>query len=357
MLLDPILGIFSYDLAIDLGTANTLVGVLGKGIVIREPSVVARHRKTKKVLAVGSEAKKMMGKTPGLIEAFRPLRHGVISDFDAAYAMLKYYIQEVHQRPGGNIFHYKNWFSKLPRPRVVIGIPAGVTEVERRAVWEAALEAGAREAYLIEEPMAAALGVGLPVETSTGSMILDIGGGTSELAVISLGGIVVNRSIRLAGDEMDEAIVKHVRLRHSLLIGSMTAEDVKITVGSAYPIGKETSTVIRGRSLESGLPKSIKVTSTEVREAISTVTNQIVEHLKDLIEEIPPELVGDIMEHGIHLAGGGSRLAGLDKMIAEQVKMPVVQSKDPETAVVRGAGKVLKNAELLNKVKVTGGLQ
>ncbi|MCR4263487.1 MAG: rod shape-determining protein, partial [Candidatus Roizmanbacteria bacterium] len=182
MLLDPILGIFSYDLAIDLGTANTLVGVLGKGIVIREPSVVARHRKTKKILAIGSEAKKMLGKTPGLIEAFRPLRHGVISDFDAAYAMLKHYIQEVHQRPGGSLFHYKNWFSKFPRPRVVIGIPAGVTEVERRAVWEAALEAGAREAYLIEEPMAAALGVGLPVDTSTGSMILDIGGGTSELA-------------------------------------------------------------------------------------------------------------------------------------------------------------------------------
>jgi rod shape-determining protein MreB len=357
MILDPLLGIFSYDLAIDLGTANTLVGVLGKGIVIREPSVVARHRKTKKILAVGSEAKKMLGKTPTMIEAFRPLRNGVISDFDAAYAMLKYYIKEVHQRPGGSFWEYKRWFSRMPRPRVVIGIPAGVTEVERRAVWEAALEAGAREAYLIEEPMAAAIGVGLPVETSTGSMILDIGGGTSELAVISLGGIVVNRSIRIAGDEMDEAIIKHVRSRHSILIGSTTAEEVKETIGSAYPQKSETSTVIRGRSIETGLPLSVKINSVEVREAVSAVTNQIVEYLKDLIEEVPPELVGDIMEHGIHLAGGGSLLAGLDKMIAEQVKMPVVQTKDPQTAVVKGAAKVLKNPALLNKVRVTGGLQ
>src|SRR3989344_4444222 len=278
MILDPLLGFFSYDLAIDLGTANTLVGVLGKGIAIREPSVVARHRKTKKILAVGSEAKKMLGKTPEMIEAFRPLRNGVISDYDAAYAMLKYYIQEVHARPGGSFWEYKQWFSRMPRPRVVVGIPAGVTEVERRAVLEAALEAGARQAYLIEEPMAAAIGVGLPVETSTGSMILDIGGGTSEIAVISLGGIVVNRSVRIAGDEMDESIIKHVRLRHSILIGSTTAEDVKTSIGSAYPQKKESSTVIRGRSIETGLPLSVKVTSTEVREAVSSVTNQIVEH-------------------------------------------------------------------------------
>jgi len=244
----------------------------------------------------------------------------------------------------------------MPRPRVIVGIPAGVTEVERRAVWEAALEAGAREAYLIEEPMAAAFGVGLPVESSTGSMILDIGGGTSEIAVMSLGGIVVNRSVRVAGDEMDEAIVKHARLRHSLLIGVATAEEVKLSIGSAYPGERNQATVIRGRSLETGLPKSVKITSDEVREALAVVTSQIIEHVKDVIEEVPPELVGDIMENGIHLAGGGSQLTGLDKMLAEQVRIPVVKGKEPHTAVVRGAAKVLKSSRLLNKVQVTGGL-
>src|SRR3989344_9153558 len=311
MILDPILGIFSHDLAIDLGTANTLVYVSGKGIVVKEPSVVARHRKTKKILVIGSEAKKMLGKTPEMIEAFRPLKHGVISDFDAAYAMLRHYILHTHQYPRMQVGNPKTWFSKMPRPRVIIGIPSGVTEVERRAVWEAALEAGAREAYLIEEPMAGAIGVNLPVESSTGSMIVDIGGGTTEIAVISLSGIVRNRSIRIAGDEMDQAIIKHVRLKHSLLIGEPTAEDVKVTIGSASSTVKDTSTVIRGRSLESGLPKSVRVKSGEIREALSTVTNQIIEQVKELIEDIPPELVGDIMENGIHLAGGGSRFPSL----------------------------------------------
>ncbi|MBI4129919.1 rod shape-determining protein [Candidatus Roizmanbacteria bacterium] len=356
MVLNAIFGLFSQDLAIDLGTANTLVLVLGKGIVVREPSVVARHRKTKRILAVGSEAKRMLGKTPVTIEAFRPLRNGVISDFDAAYAMLEYYIKETHQQAHPNPLHPRTWFAKFPRPRVIVGIPSGVTEVERRAVWEASLEAGAREAYLIEEPMAAASGVGLPVEASTGSMIVDIGGGTTEMAVISLGGIVVNRSVRIAGDEMDETIIKHVRLRHSLLIGNPTAEEVKLTIGTAYPVGKETATVIRGRSLETGLPRSVKVSTGEIREALALVTNQIIEHIKELIEDIPPELVGDIMENGIHLAGGGSLLVGIDKMIAEQTKMPVVQTKDPQTAVVRGAAKVLQNKKLLEKVKITGGL-
>lgn len=356
MIFDPFLGLLSYDLAIDLGTANTLVHVAGKGIVVREPSVVARHKKTKQVLAVGDEAKKMLGKTPESIEAFRPLRGGVISDFDAAYAMLRYYIRQIHQHPRFAIGNIKSWFSGVPRPRVIIGIPSGVTEVERRAVWEAALEAGAREAFLLEEPMASAIGMDLPIESSTGSMVVDIGGGTTEIAVISLGGIVINKSVRIAGDDMDDAIIKHVRLKHSLLIGQPTAEDVKHTIGSAYMDGIETSTVVRGRSLESGLPKSVRLKSGEIREALAMVANQIVEHITDLIEEVPPELVGDIMENGIYLAGGGSLLSGLDKKIAESVRIPVVHTKDPQTTVVRGAAKVLQNTSLLEKVKITGGL-
>lgn len=354
MIFDPVLSIFSHDLAIDLGTANTLVYVLGKGISIKEPSVVARHKKTKKILAIGSEAKKMYGKTPDTIEALRPLQDGVICDFDATYAMLRHYILEIHQTPKSPLFSI---FAKMPRPKVIAGIPSGVTEVERRAVWEACLEAGARAAYLIEEPMAAAVGMSLPVESSTGSMVVDIGGGTTEMAVISLSGIVVNRSIRIAGDEMDEAIVKHIRLKHALLIGTATAEEVKISIGTAYPGKKESATVVRGRSLETGLPKSVKLTSGEIREALSTVTNQIIEHIRVLVEDIPPELMGDIMEGGIHLAGGGGLLPGLDKMIAENVKIPVVQSEDPQTAVVRGAAKVLKNKSLLDKVRITGGLK
>lgn len=356
MLIDPILGFFSYDLAIDLGTANTLVAVVGKGIAVREPSVVARHKKTKKILAVGNEAKKMLGKTPTTIDAFRPLRNGVISDFDAAYAMLRHYIVELHQHPKIKQLGFLDWFSKIPRPRVIIGIPSGVTEVERRAVWEAALEAGAREAYLIEEPMAAAIGAKLPIEAASGSMIVDIGGGTTEMAVLSLGGIVVNRSIRIAGDEMDEAIIRHVRLKHSLLIGQPTAEDVKINIGSAYPTDKERSTVVRGRSFETALPKSVRLTSGEIRESLSAVTNEIIEHIKELIEEVPPELIGDILESGIHLAGGGALIPGIDKMIAENVRMPVVVSEDPQTAVVRGALAVMQNPKLLAKVKITGGL-
>jgi rod shape-determining protein MreB and related proteins len=356
MILDPFLGLFSHDLSIDLGTANTLVHVAGKGVVVREPSVVARHKKTKRILAVGDDAKRMLGKTPLTIEAFRPLHGGVISDFDAAHAMLEYYIRDVHKSPRVQLTNLKSWFSRMPRPRVIIGIPAGVTEVERRAVWEAALEAGAREAYLLEEPMASAVGIGLPVESSTGSMVVDIGGGTTEIAVISLGGIVINRSFRIAGDDMDTAIVKHVRLKHSLLIGQPTAEEVKTTIGSAYEQGKGISTVIRGRSLETGLPKSVRVKSGEIREALAAVTNQIIDQIKDLIEEVPPELVGDVMENGIHLAGGGSLLKGLDKMIAESIKIPVVHAKDPQTTVVRGSSIVLQNKDLLEKVKITGGL-
>ncbi len=346
-MLDFLFGLFSHDLGIDLGTANTLVYVKGKGIVIREPSVVARHRKTKQVVAIGREAKRMLGKTPQTIEAMRPLKDGVIADFDAAAAMLTHYIRLVHEQPR------RPGFPRVPRPKVVIGIPSGVTEVERRAVSEAAIMAGAREAILIEEPMAAAIGAGLPIEDSNGSFICDIGGGTSEIAVLSLGGIVVNRSIRIAGDEMDEAITSFMRLKYSLLIGEQTAEAVKISVGSAYPVEKiDRVTVVRGRDIETGLPKSVRVSETEIREALSSVIAEIIEAISETIEETPPELVGDIIEHGIVLAGGGSLIRGIDRRIANEMKMPVWITDDPQTAVVRGAGRLLDDLELLRKVKV-----
>lgn len=346
-MLDFLFGLLSHDLGIDLGTANTLVFVRGKGIVIREPSVVARHRKTKQIVAIGTEAKKMLGKTPATIEAFRPLKDGVIADFDAAEAMLTYYIKLVHEQPKNPML------PSIPRPKVVIGIPSGVTEVERRAVQEAAIMAGAREAYLIEEPMAAAIGAGLPIQETSGSFICDIGGGTSEIAVLSLGGIVVNRSIRIAGDEMDEAIVNFMRLKYGLLIGTPTAEDIKIAVGSAYPVDKtERQTVVRGRDIETGLPKSIRVSEGEIRETLSSVIHDIIEAISETIEETPPELLGDIMEHGIVLAGGGSLIRGIDKLIATEVKMPVWITEHPQEAVVRGCGKLLDDIELLRKVKV-----
>ncbi len=350
---DSFFGLFSHDLAIDLGTANTLVLVGGKGIVVREPSCVARQKKTKRVLAIGTEAKKMMGKTPGTIEALRPLRDGVIADFDATEAMLSYYIKKVHESPG-------RFFPSVPRPRVVIGIPSGVTEVERRAVQEAALAAGARKAYLIEEPMAAAIGAGLPIEGAGGSLICDIGGGTTEMAVISLGGIVVSKCLRVAGDEMDEAIVSFCRLKYSLLIGEITAEDVKIQIGSAFSPPKEEQekqTVVRGRDLETGLPKSIKLGSGEIREALSPVLNQIIEGISEIIEETPPELIGDLMERGLALAGGGSLVDRLEKLVAQETKMPVWRAEDPQTCVVKGCARVLGDEKLLEKVRVTGGLR
>jgi rod shape-determining protein MreB and related proteins len=344
---DFLFSLLSHDLGIDLGTANTLVFVRGKGIIVREPSAFARHKKTKQTIAIGREAKRMIGKTPGTIEAFRPLKDGVIADFDAASAMLKHYIQLVHQQPKNSML------PSIPRPKVVVGIPSGVTEVERRAVQEAAIMAGAREAYLIEEPMAAAIGAGLPIQESTGSFICDIGGGTSEIAVLSLGGIVVNKSIRIAGDEMDEAIISFMRLKYSLLIGDQTAEDIKMTVGSAYPLIKsDRQTVVRGRDIETGLPKSIRVNEGEVREALSPIIHEIVEGISETIEETPPELLGSIMEQGIVLAGGGALIRGMDKLIAQEIKMPVWITDDPQTAVVRGCGKLLDDIELLRKVKV-----
>ncbi len=348
-MLNRLWSLFSYDVGIDLGTANILVMVSGKGIVIREPSVVAQHKKTKRILAIGTEAKEMIGRTPAAIVAIRPLRDGVISDFDSTEEMLRFYIHKVHETPG--------LWPKIPRPRVVIGIPSGVTEVERRAVQDAALRAGAREAFLIEEPMAAAIGAGLPVEDSSGNMIVDIGGGTTEVAIISLGGIVVNRSLRIAGDELDEAIIAYSRTRYNLLIGERTAEDLKISIGSAGPLKNEKETVIRGRDLETGLPKSIRVSSTEIREAIAGPVQMIIEAIADTIEETPPELVADVMERGITLAGGGAQLPGLAERIARETKMPVWVADDSMTCVVRGCGKVLENAELLEKVKVSGGLR
>lgn len=352
-LFDRFFSFASYDVGIDLGTANTLVVVLGRGIVIREPSVVARNKKTKEMLAIGGAAKKMVGRTPGTIEAVRPLRDGVIADFDATAAMLGHYIKKVHE--SGLVI------PKIPRPRVVIGIPSGVTEVERRAVQDATLSAGARRAYLIEESIAASLGAKLPIEEPGGNLIVDIGGGTAEIAVISLGGIVINRSVRIAGDEMDEAIVNFIRLKYSLLLGQPTAEEVKIQIGSASSSkevkDEDKKTVVRGRDLETGLPRSIKITSSEVREALSPVISQIVSAIVDTIEETPPELVSDIMERGIVLAGGGSLLLGMDKLISEATNIPVWVTDDPLTAVVRGCARVLQDQSLLNRVKVTGGLR
>lgn len=364
---DRIFSLFSHDIGIDLGTANTLVWVKGKGIVIREPSMVAMHKKTKKMIAIGTEAKKMYGKTPPTIETIRPLRHGVISDFDATAAMISYYIQQVHEI--GNFVP-----STFARPKVVIGIPSSVTEVERRAVWEAALTAGAREAYLIEEPMATAIGEGVSVFQPTGVMVVDIGGGTSEIAIISLGGIVVGRSLRIAGDEMNQAIMHYIRLKHGLLLGEASAEDLKIKIGSAYKknakLNKKESgekieknengekmAIIRGRDIETGLPKSIRVTGTEVREALASVISRIIEEIADVLEESPPELTNDVLEHGILLAGGGAMLSGLDHLIIERIHIPVVLSDDPLTTVVRGTGKLLEDNSLLSRVKVTGGLK
>ncbi len=348
-MLDFLFSLFSHDLGIDLGTTHIFVLIKGKGVVIREPSVVARHKKTKQILAVGSEAKKMLGKTPKNIEAFYPLRHGVIADFDATESMLEYYIKKVHESVG--------FLPKIPKPKVVVGVPSGVTEVERRAVQDAALSAGARKAFLIEEPMAAAIGVGLPVFEPGGFFIVDLGGGTSEIAIISLGGIVLNRSLRVAGYDFDEAILNFIRLKYSLLIGFPTAEEIKISIGSVYPQKSERQTVVRGRDLETGLPKSIKVSETEIREAISPVASQIVSAITDLLEESPPELVSDIMNRGIVLCGGTSQLIGFDKLIAEATKMPVWIADNPQMAVVRGCGKVLEDSSLLSRVRVTGGLR
>jgi rod shape-determining protein MreB len=344
--------LFSTNLGIDLGTANTLIFAGGKGIVLRQPSVVARQKKTKKVLAVGEKAKKMVGKTPALIEVVKPIRDGVIADFDATLAMLSDFFKEVQE--------FEKYPFKIFKPKVAVGISSGVTEVERKAVHDVVLAAGASKVFLIEEPLAAAVGIGLPVEEAAGILLVDIGGGTTEIAVISMGGIVVGRCLRVAGEEMDDAIANFLRLKYSLLLGEATVEEVKIQLGSAValPSGKEErQMVVRGRDLESGLPKSVKVNSVEVREAISPILQEIISQISEVIEEMPPELVNDIVSRGIVLSGGGAQIRGLDKLIAEETKMPVWVADEPMTCVVRGCGKIFENEALLRRLRIDDGLK
>lgn len=338
--LNAILGLFSQDIGIDLGTANTLVLVRGQGIVIDEPSIVAIEQKSKKVLAIGSEAKQMVGRTPGNIVAIRPLRDGVISDFDVTERMLHYFIKKVHERA----------LLPIPRPRVVVGLPSGVTEVEKRAVHDACVNAGARQTLLIEQPMAAAIGANLPINEPVGSMIVDIGGGTSEMAVFSLGGIVVSRSLRVAGDEMDEEIGQYARDKYNLLIGQGMAERIKVAIGSAHPLPEEQTMTLRGRNLVTGLPEEIEISSVEVREALSSPVSMIIAEIRTTLEETPPELVADLMEQRIALAGGGALLKGLAERISDETKMRVYVADDPMTCVVRGAGLVLEELDSLSHV-------
>jgi len=321
--------VFSRDLGVDLGTANTLVYVKSQGIVLSEPSVVAIDKSTNKVRAVGAEAKKMIGRTPGNIVAIRPMKDGVIADFEVTEAMLNYFIKKVHNRRG---FH---------RPRVIVCVPSGITSVERRAVRDSAWQAGASRVDLIEEPMAAAIGAGLPIEEASGTMLVDIGGGTTEVAVISLGGIVVSNSIRIAGDEMDESITAYVKRNFNLMIGERTAEQTKIKIGSASPNDEDDTMQLKGRDLVSGLPKTIEVSSSNVREALAEPIGVVIETVKNALEQTPPELAADIMEHGITLTGGGSLLRGLDQLLAEETGIKVQVCKDPLTAVVLGTGKAL----------------
>lgn len=339
--INVILGVFSRDIGIDLGTANTLVLVRGVGIVINEPSVVAVEKRTRRVLAIGSEAKQMVGRTPSDIVAIRPLRDGVISDFDVAEKMLEYFITKVHDQALLPLPH---------RPRIVIGVPSGVTEVEKRAVHDAAINAGAREVFLVEEPMAAAIGAGLPVTEAIGSMIVDIGGGTTEMAVFSLGGIVVSRSIRIAGDEMDEEIIRYAREKYNVLIGERMAEEIKVAIGSAFPLPEEKTHILRGRNLITGLPTELEVSSVEIREALANPVNQIIDALKTTIDETPPELVSDLIQYGIALAGGGALLHGLAERLSQETKMHVYVAQDPRTCVVRGTGQVLEELDTLRQV-------
>lgn len=341
MLLDYILGKFSNDLAIDLGTANTIVYVKDKGIVLNEPSVVAVHQDSKgmkKVLAVGNEAKNMLGRTPGNIVAIRPMRDGVIADFDITEAMLKHFILCVHNR------------KSLVRPRIIVAVPSGITQVERRAVREAVESAGAREIYLIEEPMAAAIGAGLPVSEPTSSMVVDIGGGTTEVAVISLSGIVYSKSVRVAGDKIDEAIVQYMKRKHNLLIGDRTAEIIKIEIGCAYPFEEMKIGSIKGRDLISGIPKITETNSEEIREAINEQITFIVDAIKDALENSPPELAGDIVDRGIVLTGGGALLANIDILIREETGLPITITDDPLSAVARGAGMALDQLNVLKDI-------
>lgn len=341
-MINKLFGAFSKDLGIDLGTANTLVYIRGEGIVINEPSVVAINKKTEQVVAIGTEARKMVGRTPGHIVAVRPLVDGVISDFEVTAEMLTYFIKKVHSS-GAQLF---------ARPRIVIGIPSGITEVERRAVRDAAKSAGAREVYLVEEPMAAAIGVRLPIQEAVGSMVIDLGGGTTDIAVLSLGGVVVAKSLRLAGDKFNEDIAAYARDEFKLVIGERTAEDVKIAIGSVWKTSETLEGTLRGRDLVTGLPREVIVTDADVRAALAKSVKTLTEAVKSTIEETPPELVSDIMHRGILLVGGGSMIRGLDKLIERETKMPVYMAEDPLTAVVRGTGIILEDVDRLRDVLI-----
>jgi rod shape-determining protein MreB and related proteins len=344
MILDSLFGLFSNDLAIDLGTANTLVYVKGRGVISFEPSVVAIQRDArgmKKILAVGKEAKDMLGRTPGSIEAIRPMKDGVIADFEVTEAMLRYFIRKAHNR------------KTLIRPRIIICVPFGITEVEKRAVRESAESAGAREVYLIDEPMAAAIGSGLPVMEPSGNMIVDIGGGTTEVAVISLSGIVFSRSVRVAGDKMDDAIIHYLKRKYNMLIGERTAEQIKISIGTAYPENEIRTMEIKGRDLVAGVPKTLEVNSEEVREAISEPINTIVDAVKITLERTPPELASDIVDRGIFLSGGGALLRNLDVLIREETGLPVMVADDPLTCVVLGSGKALDQIDTMKGLTIT----
>lgn len=338
---DLLLGIFSNDLAIDLGTANTCVYVKGKGIVLREPSVVAvkkdRHGNNQ-VLAVGAEAKRMLGRAPGNINAIRPMKDGVIADFEVTEAMLRYFISKVHNQ------------RRLVRPRIMVCVPTGITQVEKRAVKESALSAGAREVYLIEEPMAAAIGANLPIQEPTANMVVDIGGGTTEVAVISLSGIVYSKSVRVGGDKMDEAILRHVKRKYNMLIGESTAEDIKIKIASAYPMEEEKQLEVKGRDLVTGIPQTIVITSEEVRKAISEQVDAIVQAVRQALEQTPPELAADVVERGIVLTGGGALLKGLDQLLREDTSLPIFSVDDPLATVVMGTGIALDNMRTMHEV-------
>jgi rod shape-determining protein MreB len=341
MVFNAIWGLFSNDLSIDLGTANTLVYQKGKGIVMDEPSVVAVHKDTNRVLAVGKEAKNMLGRTPGSIVAIRPMRDGVIANFEITEAMLRYFIQKVHNR------------KTLVRPRIVISVPSGITQVEKRAVRDSAQSAGAREVYLVEEPMAAAIGAGMPIQEPSGNMIVDIGGGTTEVAVISLSGIVFAKSIRIAGDEMDEAIVNYVKRKYNLLIGERTAEQIKIEIGSAFPQETRQTLDIKGRDLVAGVPRTQSISDAEIREAMLEPVNAIIDTIKIALERTPPELAADIVDKGIVLAGGGALLRGLDALIREETGLPITIAEDPLTCVVIGTGRVLDELDLLRQIQIS----
>ncbi len=336
MALNPInwlLGLFSLDIGIDLGTANTLVNVRGKGIVINEPSWVTIDKRSREPLAIGLAAKEMVGRTPGNVIVVRPLRDGVISEFDVTQIMLQYFIGRVHEQS----------VVPLPKPRVVIGIPAGVTEVEKRAVYDAAMAAGARQAFLIEEPIAAAMGAGLPIGEVRGSMVVDIGGGTTEVAVMSMSGIVASRSLRVAGDEMDQDIVQYLRNKYNLLVGESIAENIKINIGSAFPLPTEKTTEVRGRNLVTGLPETIEISSVEIREALAGSVQVIVDTVRDTLDEIPPEIISDLMDIGICLAGGGALLQGLPERLTDELNLRVWVAEDPLTCVARGAGMIFED--------------